>query len=218
MSKLITLLSLFVLITGCVATENTELKVDTRGQETNHELFIPASGDYAYELQIADRTYVESVLKDVFSITANSAEATYLQTNIYQKIEFGGPCDPYSSSDLAANVIEFSREACTNGIAPVQASTNNAMRYSLTTKACEYLIGRSNMMDNVKKKIYSSGKWGTPSDESFRRAWGLFYPVTTPNEEIVKSFLQLGKVLGNDEEAWKGIMLTLCMSPEWQSF
>lgn len=172
--------------------------------------------DYSYDQQMSDRSYVESVLLQVFDAKGTSA-ASYIQTEIFQKIEFGGACDKYEPSDLGATTIEFTREQCFSGIGVVQGSNNNPMRYSLTTKVCERLVADKDRMAAVRKKIYVDNKWAKPNSSSIQKAWALFFPVDRADPAVVDALIKLASVSSGDEAAWKNIILTMCISPEWQA-
>lgn len=175
--------------------------------------------DYNNEIQMASRSYVESVLLQVFDAEGTSA-ATYIQSDIYQKIEFGGACDQYSASDTGmpnSATFEFVRERCINSIGVVQPSNNNPMRYSLTTKVCEKLVLDAPRLISVRNKIFADQKWGEPTDEKVLVAWRLFHQATDADSNIVSALKDIKKVTSNNDDAWKIIVLTLCMSPEWQA-
>lgn len=171
--------------------------------------------DYQSEIQMADRSYIESVLLQTFNATGTPA-AAYIQSDVYQRVEFGGACDVYAISDKNATTVEFPREQCFTGIGLVQPSNNNPMRYSLTTKVCERLVIDTDRMNVVKSKIYSDGKWKNPDSTSLRKAWSLFLQSGDLDQGSVDGLLELAKVSSGDEDAWKNIILTMCMSPEWQ--
>ena len=172
--------------------------------------------NYSYEQQMSDRSYVESVLLQVFDAKGTSA-ASYIETEIFRKVEFGGACDVYEPSDLGTATIEFSREQCYNGIGVVQGSNNNPMRYSLTTKVCERLVIDKDRMGAVRKKIFSDNKWNRPTSASIQKAWALFFPIHPADPMVVDGLLEVANVSAGNENAWQNIMLTLCISPEWQA-
>lgn len=207
-----TILSL-ILMSACTPQESTEL--NWRAPNAVEE--AREKGNYTFELQMADRSYVESVLLQVFE-ASNTPAAAYIQSDIYQKVEFGGACDQYAASDLGANTIEFPRQQCFSGIGVVQSANNNPMRYSLTTKVCEKLVNDSARMSVVRDKIWPDKKWNTPDNASVQRAWALFFPIQSANEIVVSELLNIAKVSSGDEDAWKNIILTLCISPEWQTY
>jgi hypothetical protein len=174
--------------------------------------------DYNSEIQMAGRSYIESVLLQVFDAEGTTA-ATYIQSDIYQKIEFGGACDQYATSDTGlpnSATFEYVRERCVNGIGVVQPSNNNPMRYSLTTKVCEKLVLEPARLNSVRNKIFADQKWGEPTNEKVLKAWRLFHQVTDADSDVLSALKDIKKVTPNNDEAWKIIVLTLCMSPEWQ--
>lgn len=175
--------------------------------------------EYNTELQMSNRSYVESVLLQVFDAQENQAMASYIQTNIFEKAEFGGACDQYAPSYFGSSTEskrEFDREKCVNGIGVVQASNSNPMRYSITTKVCEKLISDTDSLNAVRKKIFSDNKWNNPTDEKILLAWSLFNQASSADKDVINALKDIGKVTSSNDEAWKIIILTLCISPEWQ--
>ena len=176
----------------------------------------PELKKYSSEIQMANRSYIESVLLQVFDAQGTAA-AAYIQTDIFQKIEFGGSCDMYSSSDMGNTKVQFPREQCFNNIGIVQPPNNNPMRYSLSTKVCEKLVADTDRMSAVRKKIYADQKWAAPTDDKVLIAWRLFHQSTDIDADGLSALKDLKNVTTNNDETWKLIILTLCLSPEWQA-
>ena len=178
-----------------------------------------ASGfkDFSSEIQMSNRSFVESVLLQVFDAEGTSA-ATYIKTGIYEKIEFGGACDLYSASETIGKPTTplFDRERCTNSIGVVQIPSNNPMRYSLTEKVCEKLITEVPRLDAVRNKIFTDKKWGEVTNDKVLVAWHLFHQTTDADTATINALKDIRKVTPSNDEAWKFIILGLCMSPEWQ--
>lgn len=207
-----TLLFTLMILAACTPTQSpTELnwRAPNAFEEKQAKL------TYSSELQMADRSYIESVLLQVFDAEGTAA-ASYILSDVYQKVEFGGACDFYAPSDLNATTVEFPREQCFTGIGVVQNSNNNPMRYSLTTKVCERLVIDSARMSSVRAKIWTDGKWHAPDEASIQKAWALFFPIERAHPDVVGAFKELAAVSSGDEDAWKNIILTMCISPEWQ--
>lgn len=165
-------------------------------------------GEAGLELQMVDRHFVVSVLKQVFNITDDQPEFEYLKNNILLRPEFGGSCDIYAAAEN-----EFLNEKCINSLSIVSASVNNVTRYARTTAACEYLINIPAKMDVLRNKIYGTGSWAIPTRATLTKAHALFYPAGVLGSELD------GFTTSNvsAEETWKYVILTLCISPEWQS-
>ena len=173
--------------------------------------------NYISEIQMGSRSYVESVLLQVFDAEGTTA-ANYIQTDILQRVEFGGSCDFYATGEMANAKVQFPREQCFNSIGIVQPPNNNSMRYSLSTKVCEKLVADKDRLNAVRKKIYENQIWGAPTDDKLLTAWRLFHQSTDTDANALTALKELKNVTSNNnDEAWKLIILTLCLSPEWQS-
>ena len=207
------LLSLF-LIVSCQITGQEVGQLNFRAPNAVEDK--AAQEDYAVELQIGDRSYVESVLLQVFDAKGTSAES-YILSDIYSRVEFGGACDIYSSADNGTTTSrEFPKENCYTGVGIVQPSNSNPMRFSLTTNVCERLVADSARMAVIRNKIFTDKQWRKPDDVSVNKAWGLFFPTYSADSSIVRELKELGELSGSDENAWKHIVLTMCISPAWQ--
>ena len=219
---------LLILLSSCMK-KPSELKFD----DTNLAQRVPASviqkssaSDYDISPVIADRSYVESVLAQVFSISqpalttsiASTGMAATLESAIYVKKEFGGGCDRYAASELT-KPNEFPRAAC-GGMNPTQLASSNPMRYSFIIKICEQLISNSAIFTAAMIKI--DPNWTTqmskPSAKTITIAYQLFSPVGTPSEELINNLLDSTSKVSAPDEAWKIILTTFCSSPEWQVF
>lgn len=206
----------FVLFLLCLAScQPAQEKLNWRAPNAVEEK--QAQLNYQAEIQMADRSYVESVLLQVFDASGTTA-GTYILSDIYQRVVFGGACDPYSISDKGRTTLEFPREQCVGGIGIVQPSLSNPMRFSFTTKVCEKLVIDTDRMNAVRSKIFSNNKWGKPDSVSIKKAWSLFVQYDELDSRMVEEFMAIAKVSGGDEDAWRNIILTMCVSPEWQVF
>ena len=154
--------------------------------------------DYASEVQMATRSYVESVLLQVFDAEGTPA-ANYIQTDILQKVEFGGSCDLYASGDKGNTTVQFPREQCFNSIGIVQPPNNNPMRYSLSTKVCEKLVADKDRLSAVRKKIYENQVWGMPTDDKVQIAWRLFHQSTDIDANGINALKDLKNVSSSND-------------------
>lgn len=216
MFKKINLLFIAMSLVSCVPfAKKANSKLDFRTPSSIVEKV--SLTEYNSDVQMGSRSYIESVLLQVFDAENNKDMASYIQSNIFERIEFGGACDKYSASDEGVSTkVEFERERCKNSIGVVQPSNNNPMRYSLTTKACEKLVGDANSLNAVRNKIFSDKKWGNPTNEKILLAWHLFNQASDTDTDVISALKDIEKVTSSNDEAWKIIILTLCISPEWQ--
>ncbi len=216
----------FLLLSGCFQT--TELKFnDQQAAVASGRVPASAAEDYTLELPITKRHFVASIFTQVFAIPEGSNDADSLRTEIFFKKEFGGSCDPYGVSEILVNGTlsqEFSNSRCGSGISADLRVTSNPMRYAWTTKACENNITvRPARFAAAMNQVFSGWTPGSsqaqfrPSDVSVKKAYGLFFQSRDPDPEEVAALIQLGATAANNDEAWKLILISLCINPEWQS-
>jgi hypothetical protein len=168
------------------------------------------------DLIMGDRNYVESVLRDVFGTTSIP--------EVQRAKEFGGHCDRYATI-LTNNTPEYPKLACPTNSSAVSPSVTNAARYSIMTKTCDQLIfGTAPLYSNVMKKI-NGPKWTLNSAEpshkpnalNIKIAYELFFQDEEPDLEVVNALLKVGSTKEKIDDQWKLILMTLCISPEWQA-
>lgn len=224
----VSLLSLFTgfLLSGCFKT--TELRFNDQ-QAAVASGRVPASvvEDYTLVLPISKRHYVASVFSQVFAIQEISTDGDNLRTEIFFKKEFGGSCDPYGRSEVIVNgatTDEFIQARCGSGITADLLATTNPMRYAWTTKACENnIVGRPARFAAAMNQVLTGWSPGSvqvqhkPNAENVKKAYGLFFQSREPDEDVVSALIQLGATASNNDEAWKLILISLCVNPEWQS-
>lgn len=201
-----------MVMSSCVPEQKTDLVFSSHGANSG---LVGSNEKYSVSLQISERGYVSDTLKKVFNVASGTAADLWIDTNVYNKVDFGGGCDFYAESEISSTQPEFPSESC--GIfGTVQPATNNSMRFSYTNKTCEYLTNQENYMNEVKTKITGTGAWKSPDEASVKKAWSLFYPADNINKEVSEALINLKSVANSDAEAWKLILFTVCSSPGWQ--
>jgi hypothetical protein len=98
------------------------------------------------------------------------------------------------------------------------------MRYAWTAKACENnIITRPARFAAAMNQILTGWSPGSvqvqhkPDAENLKKAYGLFFQSREPDEEVIAALIQLGSKGATNDEAWKLILISLCVNPEWQS-
>lgn len=207
------ILAMMIVITGCVAEAPAPLVFDNSAAENS----VTQGLTYTQQLQVADRTYVESVLLTAFDIAKGTTLGNTVQTAVYQKAEFGGSCDTYEPGDNGTNNTEFPRERCLNGITTTTPPNSNAMRYSLTMKICDTLINNTTAFTAFMKKIYPPNGTAVEADAAaVAKAYGIFFVEETPSKRVSDALIELSKQSTDKKVGWQLITNTLCISPEWQ--
>jgi hypothetical protein len=220
--------SLITVLLSSACLQSTELKFNDQNAAVASGR-VPASivEDYTLELPVSKRHYVASVFSQVFAIQEISTDGDNLRAEIFFKKEFGGSCDPYGRSELVVNgtaVDEFLAARCGSGITADLRATTNPMRYAWTAKACENnIINRPARFAAAMNQILTGWTPGSlqvqhkPNAENLKKAYGLFFQSREPDEEIIAALIQLGSKGATNDEAWKLILISLCVNPEWQS-
>ena len=219
MKKILILSVLLPLLPACLfQPKASNLVFDDSTAEKNYRAISSVNTDYDITPYVVDRGYVESTLTQVFGSTGDSS----LEVGIYQKKEFGGACDRYAASDNGSGAYEFPRAQCYTGISVFQPANSNPMRYSYTTKMCETLVNTVARFSYVMKKVYpswvSSQKLPAPDQAAITKVYQQFYQDEVPSADLVAAFLSMSSSAASTDEAWKQILLTVCVSPEWQVF
>lgn len=182
----------------------------------------PASSGLKHisELQMADRSFVSSVLKYIFKLSSQMSPP--LDT-IYYNSQFGGACDPYAAAGYGQPVVyEFPLDFCTKNashqplIGVVEASVNNAARYAITTKVCEQLVVNDVYLNNALSHFGASFSTA-PDQNNIAKAYELFYPYKTMGNSVKSAFVSLAGKEETIKNKWKVVILGLCLSPEWQT-
>lgn len=212
MIKKLSSLCILVILASCVPVPNLK----------NSELTFRAPSSisekqelqaYASEIQMGTRSYIKSVLVDIFDVT----NTTFIDTNITNRVEFGGGCEQYEPSDIGNNLtVEFTENRCIGGLQVVQKSTNNPMRYAIMAKVCNNLISTDVTLNAARNKIFTNGQWGTVNRANVRKALELFYPAASFENNLVDGLVEIEASSSSLKEAWQGILVAICVSPEWQ--
>ena len=190
---------------------------------------IPAPA-FEVELRVADRRYVDEVLRNVFGLAAvsstNTGAALIVRQNIWERPEFGGACDRYAgiitgianaATSLQPDVSNYP-ENCFNGMGVVNPAKLNQSRLALIAKTCDALVNDATAMGAVITKLYGSTTAGTVDAAHLTAAWQLFYPDETPSQTVQDKLAAVGAAFGTTPALqWKGIVLGICGSPGWQT-
>lgn len=182
-----------------------------------------SSGNSRFQIpRIASRKYVKSVLIDVFG---PSIDQELNRTILSQSPSFSGPCDRYETTRTKAPgylnsdpVVE--EHDCFVGKEDINLSMNgstNVLRAGWTIQACEVATDNINALDYAKNKIFNGGSVVNPSNTSLDNAYQLFYPGKTLPTDISDALMQVSNLEQDTNLKWKNVLLTICMSSEWQA-
>lgn len=170
------------------------------------------------QVQLADREFIESFLRDVFT----SREPTGAEHEALSQIfmaEFGptqhhlgGSCSIYDEGSMRGCYY-----VTTNQFNPFYASSSSA-REGSRYQVCRRLVAHPTLMAAVLSKFPE--RTSTPDDASLAVAVSLFYPDFQEPHEIIASLRELDQAAAFNREPvadrWRLIVLALCESPGWQ--
>jgi len=161
------------------------------------------------KLRLVMGRYVNGLLNEIFGAVAQPITKQFVDGKY---AEFGGSCDRYGSvKDCPANLSQ-------SAVIPSALTS----RSSILTRACEKILQNDLAVTTALSKIGINGTaLPSPNVTSIQAAYGLFYPGRTVNSGDVTSKLlaisDRAKELSEPPmEAWRFLLLTLCLSPDWQ--
>jgi hypothetical protein len=162
-------------------------------------------------LRLAPRTFVATTLNDIFGTSIEATTQDLIGSRVGQ---FGGPCDPAIPND------------CQQGgdsLAPMVPVANSA-RAALSTRACDKIASSDAAVTFAGAQASTSGTTAittrNPNQAEIAAMYDLFFPGRTPNQEILTNLAAIATDARNLNysyiESWRFILLTLCLSPDWQ--
>jgi hypothetical protein len=158
-------------------------------------------------VKLGDRFYVASVLSQVFGPESDATVNALIRNN---PVAFGGPCD------------QFGREGgngCAGRLSSSQVTIlpgSMATREGLRMRACEAIVQKDAALVFALTQITKASPDKAPDDATIEGAYELFFPGAEAPDEVVAA---LGDVAGQGDkalESWRLVLLTLCLSPDWQ--
>jgi hypothetical protein len=185
--------------------------------------------DYAVEAQIGDRRLVYSALADIFQASPSDADHPTFAQFLYEG-DFGGACDLYEASEVpdpgtGAAMREFPSRACNSEISSVMPALSNPMRFAITARRCEALIGGTSTLRVSRLLSQVFPDWSlaqaeqsnyAPNPDSIKRAYRIFYRLDEPSDEVVQALMEVASHKSTQLGKWRSVLITLCVSPEWQ--
>lgn len=164
---------------------------------------------------IVNRDYVKTLLLEIF--TGNQGPSENLETLVEAWVtnrgsQFGLGCDTLSS---------YSGRDCggdsTASNSP-QFVDHNTVRESYHLQLCRQILASDIAVNNVLEKIKPN--LPVPNKDAVISLYNLFYRGDDPNENIINSLLDLDHSLAQSREStierWRGLILVVCESPNWQ--
>lgn len=156
-------------------------------------------------VRLESRSYVATTLNEIFGPAATSLTKSAIADNVLQ---FGGPCDSYSSncdsSETQAAVI------------PAMTSPRAALVY----RTCDKILSNDVAVEFARGLTGAISSSTLPNALQISSAYGLFYvgrtaplAVTTALQAVIDKSEALGYPA---IEAWRNLFLSLCHAQDWQ--
>lgn len=189
------------------------------------------------KMRIADRRMTLNILVAVFgtSVTDEQNDSAYLTIkNEYSA--FGGPCDMQEINQLYQSTPGSNYTGCTPSLyyyppAPdvTQASLlpeSTSIREGYRQRACYRAAAKDVAIYFAAAQAVGSATYTAasqvprPTIASIQSAFSMFYLIQKPSSEANQALLALSdKIIAEGKgnlEAWRHVLLTLCLSTGWQ--
>jgi hypothetical protein len=186
------------------------------------------------KLQVGNRLFVESVLRNVFLNSSSSATATtefkviLEDTVLRYPSEFGGPVSPYTTRgfmEIKGNYCGFGCSNETDIDIPIFVPASQA-RSSIVSEACQRLLDRTtspfnDVFLNTALQNLAASPTVAPSESEIKRIPDLFAPGFENDPVLIEKALLVQHALNSSgiapREQWRGVVMTFCESPFWQT-
>jgi hypothetical protein len=191
------------------------------------------------KLRLGDKVYVKSVLDEIFGPSAAAATTQFVDS---QTAAFGGPCEVFNADN---NRCDSARANTQAAILPTSITTREAYRmrtcYTITSTDGVYDGVQkktvSVMNSTAHPTVYAAnqalgrdafGKTADltpPTASDLAAAYALFFPTRTPPESVIHNLQAVADAAratypapanNPNLEAWRNVLLTLCLAPDWQ--
>lgn len=173
--------------------------------------------DTTQKTWVVNRTYVAELFRDIFDSHETrrivGLEAMIDELVMDRGAQLGGACNPYDT---------YSGTDCGGAITNATGATlqeGSTLRETYRVQLCENVIG---IDDAVKNAVESTG-YNTsvpPVPEAIQHVYALFYRTKdlTRYEKSLIEYLDQGLAAQGEPalERWRGMLLYICESPDWQ--
>lgn len=191
-------------------SEETPLANHTEGLK----LSLPSQ-----QMRLVNRRYVTELFRDIFTApngeTALGLENLLFKWSTKRGTQLGGGCDLLGST---------TRMDCNGDISNANQPSHvdpNTIRESFKIQLCEELLGQDKGLAIVLSKIGFTSNDSDPfAKEKLQKAYELFYRTDEmPDyyQEAFKGFIfDLKEQKVTDMNIWRGLLILICESPDWQ--
>lgn len=171
------------------------------------------------QMRLVNRRYVTELFRDIFT-ASNGETATNLEGYLFawatkRGAQLGGGCDVVGST----TGIDCNNDI-SNANQPSHADPNT-IRESFKIQLCEELLGQDVGLKIVLNKLGVTDTTNNSfTTEKFKLAYELFYrtdEMPSYYSETLKGFaFDLQQNQETTANIWRGILLLICETPEWQ--
>jgi len=176
-------------------------------------------------LILADRRYLDHVIMHkVFGKADNedSERNAYFERDsymLYRNFDHGGACDRYTEARFEEyGDSRFPWERCVSLYAGAKFANTlvsyTTIRAAYIIRACETNAADLNNIAAATEIIGGSDTdWST---ENFTAMYQKFFLFETPDPIVVEKFKDVFDAPSSNQLGWQGVLLGLCISPDWQ--
>ncbi len=228
MNKLCLILAATFFVAGCLPEQIDKSvlqfkEAPKRAVASSDEAMVADLEQGGLVIRMSDRYYVSSLLLDVFGTNANTAVVNYVKVKMDA---FGGGCDQYDKTVNASNACL--NDDCNNvqcngtNVIDKQIGMSSVIRQGWLIRACEDITNVDNAVlytirNVVENQTYVKATVPAPTVEGLIKAYGLFYRTGTPNEAVITALAKVSDTeTTSNFDKWRYVLLSLCVTPEWQ--
>jgi hypothetical protein len=171
---------------------------------------------------MANRKYIAQVLEEVFDTTTasypNNVNAT-VTTALIKPGVYGLGCDLYSSSSN----LDCNGDTASATIAPILISSSTVRQVS-TLNLCENIINAPNSVKAAAEKAgeITASNANEITATNLPKIFSLFYRTRDMTPDELNAYLAFNSALlsagVSRTDRWKSILVSLCETPEWQTY
>jgi hypothetical protein len=156
---------------------------------------------------------------DVFGPSAEGSTYDFI---VSRSSAFSGPCDFYESSK-DGDTPQVLSHACQgfeertpsiNDISLSVIGSANVLRSGWLINACEVMTENQTRMSFARNKAGVSSVG--PTLNNISKAYELFYPGEVMPTELGPKLMDVANLASSQNDKWKNVFLTICLSPAWQ--
>ena len=172
------------------------------------------------QIPIASKNITQDLLGQVFGV--GTAQSVILQSVVAtQYTGLGGtPCDPYVPGQCpGSDPNNVGTADAGTSLLPMNTAPT-AIRMAYLQRACDRLSATDAAVSFAISQVTDESPLSYPEDDDLKEMFDLFYTGQIPSADVISGLAGVVSAAQSQNypalEAWRFVILTLCVSPGWQ--